>query len=35
MKVKDYDKAQGAIIGKAMTNLESGQGLVLILVSLQ
>jgi hypothetical protein len=28
-------RAQGAIIGKAMTSLESGQGLVLVLVSLQ
>jgi hypothetical protein len=27
--------AQGAVIGKAMTSLESGQGLVLVLVSLQ
>lgn len=35
MKVTDYQKAQGAIIGKAMTALESGQGLVLVLVSLQ
>jgi hypothetical protein len=35
MKVADYDKAQGAIIGKAMSSLEDGQGLVLILVSLQ
>lgn len=35
MKVKDTRKAQGAIIGKAMTALEKGRGLVLILVSLQ
>jgi len=35
MKVKDYKRAQGAILGKAMTNLEQGQGLVLILVTLQ
>jgi len=35
MKVDDYEKAQGAIIGKAMTNLKSGQGLLLVLVSLQ
>lgn len=35
MKVNDFDKAQGAIIGKAMTSLESGKGLVLVLVSLQ
>jgi hypothetical protein len=32
MKVVDHDRAQGAIIGKAMTGLESGQGLVLVLV---
>jgi hypothetical protein len=35
MAVSDYTQAQGAIIGKAMTNLEEGQGLVLVLVSLQ
>jgi hypothetical protein len=35
MKVTDYGKAQGAIIGKAMTNLEHGEGLVLVLVTLQ
>ena len=35
MKVVDHAKAQGAIIGKAMTALESGRGLVLVLVSLQ
>jgi len=35
MKVMDFDKAQGAIIGKAMTSLSDGQGLVLVLVSLQ
>jgi len=35
MKVTDYMKAQGAIIGKAMSFLESGQGLVLVLVTLQ
>lgn len=35
MKVSDYQKAQGAIIGKAMTGLEQGQGLVLVLVTLQ
>lgn len=35
MKVGDHDKAQGAIIGKAMTSLESGRGLVLVLVTLQ
>jgi hypothetical protein len=35
MKVTDYTKAQGAIIGKAMTSLDEGTGLVLVLVSLQ
>lgn len=35
MKVTDYAKAQGAIIGKAMSCLENGRGLVLILVNLQ
>jgi hypothetical protein len=35
MKVLDYEKAQGAILGKAMTSLDSGRGLVLVLVTLQ
>ncbi|MDX1776372.1 MAG: hypothetical protein R3297_07300 [Desulfobulbales bacterium] len=35
MKVTDYNKAQGAILGKAMSQLASGQGLVLVLVTLQ
>jgi hypothetical protein len=35
MKVTDYDKAHGAIIGKAMSSLDQGEGLVLVLVSLQ
>ncbi|MFN8453925.1 MAG: hypothetical protein U0401_04505 [Anaerolineae bacterium] len=35
MKVSDYDRAQGAILGKAMGELKAGQGLVLVLVSLQ
>ena len=35
MKVTDYTRAQGAIIGKAMTGMTDGQGLVLVLVSLQ
>ncbi len=35
MKVTDYTKAQGAVIGKAMTSLNEGQGTVLVLVSLQ
>lgn len=35
MKVNDHHKAQGAILGKAMTGLDSGTGLVLVLVTLQ
>jgi hypothetical protein len=35
MKASDPDQARGAIIGKAMTGLDHGKGLVLILVSLQ
>jgi hypothetical protein len=35
MKVRDPTRAQGAIIGKAMTGLPSGRGLVLVLVALQ
>lgn len=35
MKVVNHTRAQGAIIGKAMTELKSGRGLVLVLVSLQ
>jgi hypothetical protein len=35
MKVADATKAQGAIIGKAMTGLKDGKGLVLALVTLQ
>jgi len=35
MKVTNYARAQGAIIGKAMTELKAGRGLVLVLVSLQ
>ena len=35
MKVTDPARAQGAIIGKAMSSLSQGQGLVLVLVSLQ
>ncbi len=35
MKAADAAKAQGAIIGKAMSSLENGRGLVLVLVSLQ
>jgi hypothetical protein len=35
MKVQDYERAQGAVIGKAMTSLQDGRGLVLVLVNLQ
>jgi hypothetical protein len=35
MKVTNRDKAQGAIIGKAMSALPSGKGMILVLVSLQ
>jgi len=36
MKVTDYGKAQGAILGKAMENLEQGKkGQILVLVTLQ
>jgi hypothetical protein len=35
MKVTDFERAQGAIVGKAMTSLEKGKGLVLAFVSLQ
>jgi hypothetical protein len=35
MKVMSFARAQGAIIGKAMTALTKGRGLVLVLVSLQ
>lgn len=35
MKANDLAKAQGAIIGKAMTSLDSEMGLVLVIVTLQ
>ena len=35
MRAKDYAKARGAVIGKAMSTLKSGRGLVLVLVTLQ
>jgi hypothetical protein len=34
MLVQNYDQSQGAILGKAMSSLEEGLGLVLILVTL-
>jgi hypothetical protein len=35
MKVTDHAKAQGAILGKAMSGLKEGKGMVLVLVTLQ
>jgi hypothetical protein len=35
MKVIDHAKASGAILGKAMTGLKQGKGMVLVLVTLQ
>lgn len=35
MRVQDPAQAQGAVLGKAMSSLKSGRGLVLVLVSLQ
>ena len=35
MKATDISKSQGAILGKAMTSLDKGKGLVLVLVTLQ
>jgi len=35
MKSTDTEKSQGALIGKAMTGLENGTGLILVLVNLQ
>ena len=35
MVVKDHNKAQGAILGKAMESLATGQGQILVLVTLQ
>jgi len=35
MKVSDHQRATGAILGKAMTALSQGQGMVLVLVTLQ
>jgi len=34
-RVSEHDRSVGAILGKAMTGLERGQGLILVLVSLQ
>ena len=35
MKVVNHDQANGAVLGKAMTGLADGRGLILVLVSLQ
>ena len=35
MKVSDHARAAGAILGKAMTGLSEGKGMVLVLVTLQ
>lgn len=35
MKATDRDRADGAVIGKAMTGLDDGTGMVLVLVNLQ
>ena len=35
MKAIDRDRSHGAVLGKAMTSLASGTGMVLVLVSLQ
>ncbi len=35
MKVTDFSRAQGAVLGKAMGSLSAGRGLVLVLVALQ
>ena len=35
MKVTDHSKSQGAVIGKAMSSLVEGTGMVLVLVTLQ
>jgi hypothetical protein len=35
MRVNDHSKAEGAILGKAMTGLKEGQGMILMLVTLQ
>jgi hypothetical protein len=35
MKVTDHGRAQGAIVGKAMSGLKDGKGMLLVLVTLQ
>jgi hypothetical protein len=35
MKLSDHTRTQGAVLGKAMSSLRQGKGLVLVLVTLQ
>ena len=35
MKATNHSRSQGAILGKAMSSLKEGRGLVLVLVTLQ
>ena len=35
MRAVDRERANGAVLGKAMTTLDEGTGLVLVLVNLQ
>ena len=35
MKVSDHSRSQGAVLGKAITTLKEGRGLILVLVTLQ
>ena len=35
MRASDCERTPGAVIGKAMTSLDAGTGLVLVLVNLQ
>jgi hypothetical protein len=35
MTAVDHIRSQGAVLGKAMSSLEKGKGMVLVLVSLQ
>jgi hypothetical protein len=35
MKASDLTRSHGAIIGKAMTSLGTGRGMVMVLVNLQ
>ena len=35
MRATDRERSHGAVLGKAMTGLENGEGLVLVLVNLQ